>query len=169
MHNSLFHSSPTLKEQNFNIFLQKFLFFFPWEKILWKVLVPPRWKQKAHYMVKKWSNFCYSKVWTINWGAIYFPLGKELQRKSCLDKKTAEKFTAKAWIHLSDVTATHGEVNTKQIVFLQTLVLAEMQNTFRFWQQNCLLVSRFYLEGRTCSLTTGKRQGDNLLPDGALK
>lgn len=42
-------------------------------------------------------------------------------------KDSTEKFTVKAWIHLTEVTATHGEVNIKQIVFVQTLVPAETQ------------------------------------------
>lgn len=64
---------------------------------------------------------------------------KEFPRKSCLDKKTTQTFTAKAWIHLTDVTATHGEVNIKQIAFIQTLVPAETQNMFRFYRAEALL------------------------------
>lgn len=60
-------------------------------------------------------------------------LGKKFPRQSCLEKKTTQKFTGKAWIHLTDVTATHREVNIKQIVFIQTVVPAEMQNMFRFY------------------------------------
>lgn len=48
-------------------------------------------------------------------------------------KDSTEKFTVKAWSHPVDVTATHGEVNIKQIVFNQTLVPAETQNMFRFY------------------------------------
>lgn len=55
-----------------------------------KVLVPSRWKHKAHI----WQR---NKVILLQWNISYYlrsylvPLGKELPRKSSLDKKTAQR------------------------------------------------------------------------------